>query len=287
MTEADLPLGMRLKASNGWNQTEADWRRYLDLQPDGCFLATFDDKPVGTLTTCIFGSVGWIAMVLVDSEYRGRGIGTALMRHALEFLEQQDVSSARLDATPLGQPIYEKLGFVAEYALHRYEGILPPKEPKKGTVTLSSKGQSPFSHNVEPLVQAHVQDLLMIDRETTRTDRQKLLLRLASEFPQAMRVLRGTNAIEGFRAARPGARAFQIGPCVARGPAGRQLLEDVRQQYGGEHVFLDIPDDNGPAVRWAEETGLSTQRRLLRMCRGRALDERVADLWASSGPEMG
>src|SRR5437899_7867264 len=88
MTGADLPLGMRLKAANGWNQTEADWRRYLDLQPDGCFVAMLDGKPVGTLTTCVFGPVGWIAMVLVDAEYRGRGVGTTLMRHALTYLEQ-------------------------------------------------------------------------------------------------------------------------------------------------------------------------------------------------------
>jgi GNAT superfamily N-acetyltransferase len=277
MTVADLPFGMRLKAANGWNQTEADWRRYLELQPDGCFVAMLDGKPVGTLTTCVFGPVAWIAMVLVDSEYRGRGVGTALMHQALEFLEQQGVSSARLDATPLGQPLYEKLGFVAEYSLHRYEGSLPPAEPKQGPVPLS----------VEPLIPAYVPDVLQIDREVTQTDRRKLLLRLASEFPETMRVLRGASATLGFCGARPGARALQIGPCLARGPAGRSLLEDVRQQYGRKQVFIDIPDDNEPAFRWALETGLTKQRLLLRMGRGRALDERVAELWASSGPEMG
>ncbi len=277
MTVADLPFGMRLKAANGWNQTEADWRRYLDLQPDGCFVAMLDREPVGTLTSCVFGPVAWIAMVLVDSEHRGRGVGTALMRQALEFLEQQGVSSARLDATPLGQPLYEKLGFVAEYTLHRYEGILPPAEPKQGTVSLS----------VEPLASAYVPEMLRIDRAVTHTDRRKLVLRLASEFPETMRILRGANATLGFCGARPGARALQIGPCLATGAAGRPLLEDVRQHYGCKQVFIDIPDDNEPAVRWALETGLIEQRPLLRMCRGRALDECVAELWASSGPEMG
>ena len=277
MTVADLPFGMRLKASNGWNQTEADWRRYLELQPDGCFVAMLDGKPVGTLTTCVFGPIAWIAMVLVDSEYRGRGVGTTLMRQALEFLEQRGVSSTRLDATPLGQPLYEKLGFVAEYTLHRYEGILPPAEPKQQTAPLS----------VEPLVPAYVPDMLLIDREVTRTDRRKLLLRLASEFTETMRVLRGASVTLGFCGTRPGTRALQIGPCLARAAAGRPLLDDILQHYGHRQVFIDIPDDNEPAVRWALETGLTKQRPLLRMCRGRALDERVADLWASSGPEMG
>src|SRR5208282_6574752 len=62
MTGADLPLGMRLKGSNGWNQTEADWRRYVELQPDRCFVAVLDDTPVGTLTTCIFGPVAWVGL---------------------------------------------------------------------------------------------------------------------------------------------------------------------------------------------------------------------------------
>jgi GNAT superfamily N-acetyltransferase len=275
MSEADLSFGMRLKASNGWNQTEADWRRYLDLQPDGCFVAGLDGEPVGTLTTCLFGPVAWIAMVLVDSEYRGRGVGTALMRRALDFLEQQDVTSVRLDATPLGQPLYEKLGFVAEYALHRYEGTLPPAEPIEVPIA------------EEPLVEADVQDMLRLDQEVTQTDRRKLLLRLASEFPQNMRVRREAGSIAGFLAARPGARALQIGPCLARGNVGRQLLEVAHRQYGGRNVFVDIPDANEPAACWALETGLTKQRRLLRMGRGKRLDEQIAALWASSGPEMG
>jgi GNAT superfamily N-acetyltransferase len=272
MTEADLSLGMRLKAANGWNQTEADWRRYLDLQPDGCFVALLDDIAAGTLTTCIFGPVAWIAMVLVDADHRGRGIGMSLMRHALEFLNNQVVRTVRLDATPLGQPLYEKLGFVAEYPLHRYEGVLPAG----GTVM-----------GVQPLLDDQLEDVCRLDQLATQTDRRKLLHRLACEFPDAGHMVKGPSGVEGFRSARPGARALQIGPCVALGTAGRLLLEDARRQYGGRGVFIDIPAGNREAVRWGEEAGLTVQRHLLRMCRGPALGERIAELWASSGPEMG
>ena len=53
-----------------------DWRRFLALQPDGCFVAECDGRPAGTTVACIFGQVGWIAMVLVDASFRGRGIAT-------------------------------------------------------------------------------------------------------------------------------------------------------------------------------------------------------------------
>src|SRR5947207_13435443 len=79
----DLSAGMRLKELAGWNQTEADWRRYLNLQPDGCFVAELNGAAVGTVATSIFGSVAWIALVLVDPAVRGRGIGTALLNQAL------------------------------------------------------------------------------------------------------------------------------------------------------------------------------------------------------------
>jgi len=272
MTEADLPMGMRLKADNGWNQTESDWRRYLELQPDGCFVAVLNGESVGTVTTCIFGSVAWIAMMLVDSAHRGKGVGKALMRHALKFLEGQQARTIRLDATALGQPLYEKLGFVAEYSLNRYEGILPAAESVPG---------------VEPLHAGDMDDALELDRVVTKTDRRKLFLRLAKEFPNAFRAVRRDARLEGFLATRPGARALQVGPCLANSTAGLLLLDDARHRFGGSRVYIDVPAGNAAAARWAEQAGLAVQRRLLRMCRGPALDEQVNLLWSSSGPEMG
>jgi len=35
MNASDVPLGMRLKNQTGWNQTETDWRRFIDLQAAG------------------------------------------------------------------------------------------------------------------------------------------------------------------------------------------------------------------------------------------------------------
>ncbi len=125
MVPRDVPLGMRLKEQAGWNQTEADWQRCLMLQPDGCFVAERDGVAVGTVTTCIFGPIAWIAMVLVDAAVRGQGIGRTLLDHALAFLDSRDVSTVRLDATPLGRPLYEKRGFVEEYTLTRFEGVAP------------------------------------------------------------------------------------------------------------------------------------------------------------------
>src|SRR5262249_22836646 len=96
MTFEDLPLGLRLKQRAGWNQTAADWARFLSLQSDGCFVAELDATAVGTVTTCILGRVAWVGMMLVEANLRGQGIGRALLTRALEFLESKGVRSVRL-----------------------------------------------------------------------------------------------------------------------------------------------------------------------------------------------
>jgi GNAT superfamily N-acetyltransferase len=272
MTRGDVALGMRLKAQAGWNQLEADWLRLLDLQPNGAFVAELGGCPAGTAVTCIFGPVAWVAMVLVDQALRQRGIGRTLMEHALTFLDSAGVRTVRLDATPLGRPLYEKLGFVPDYTLTRFEGAAP-------------RVQAPPS--VCPLARDHLEGVLDLDRAVTGTDRARLILRLLDEAPDEARVVESPTGVEGYLVTRPGSRARFIGPCLARGGVGPLLLADTWQRHAGETIFMDIPEENTPAHTLALSVELRPQRQLTRMSRGLKLQERTADIWASSGPEKG
>jgi GNAT superfamily N-acetyltransferase len=272
MTAADVALGMRLKEEAGWNQTQADWQRFLALEPDGCFVAELDGMSVGTTTTCVFAPVGWIAMVLVDERVRGRGVGSGLMRHALRYLDKQGVRTARLDATPLGQPVYGKLGFVPDYALVRFEGVLPARDP----VSL-----------VEPVRPENLDRIHKLDQTITQTDRRKLMTHLYGECPERFRWVRRGQECLGFLTSRPGTTAVHLGPCGAGEEAASLLLADACHAYHGQRVYVDVPVENGPATSLAESLGLKPQRRLLRMHRGPALAEQIPMLCASSGPEMG
>ncbi len=269
-TAADVPLGMRLKEQAGWNQLAADWRRMLAMQPDGCFVAEHDGDAAGTVMTCIFGEVAWIAMMLVEESLRGKGIGRALMEQALAYLDEQDVRTVRLDATPLGQRLYEKLGFVPEYSLGRYAGV-PMRSATVASVAIASRDD--------------FEAILALDRSVTRSDRRKLLIRLLEERP-AM-VFQGSSGLCGYLVTRAGASATQIGPCIADDVAGPLLLSHAFAQHAGRPAFIDIPLTHQPSAAAASQQGLTIQRQLLRMCRGTRIDERIEDLWASSGPELG
>src|SRR6266508_4054897 len=105
MTESDLPAADRLRAFAGWNQTPADWRLLLALEPGGCFVALRAGEMIGTVTTMTYGrALAWIGMMLVHPDHRRRGIGSSLMRQALEYLYALGVPCVRLDATPAGRP---------------------------------------------------------------------------------------------------------------------------------------------------------------------------------------
>ncbi|MFZ2148361.1 MAG: GNAT family N-acetyltransferase [Sedimentisphaerales bacterium] len=272
MTTDDLELGLRLTKQAEWNQTESDWLRFMSMEPAGCFVAELNGASVGTTTTCVFGRVAWIAMVLVDVNARGGGVGTALLKHALNYLNERKVKTVRLDATPAGQPIYEKLGFVPEYELSRFEGIVPPGKPGPHVTKATP---DTFASTIE------------FDNRMTGTDRAKMLNRLFEEFPENIRLLRHGDIVEGYITTRPGANAVQIGPCIATGNAGPALLCDALNRCMGKKVFVDIPLDNAEAVEIAESNGLRIQRPFMRMYRGEPVKENVRALWASSGPEKG
>jgi GNAT superfamily N-acetyltransferase len=273
MTVADIRFGMRLKAQAGWNQVEADWRRLLDLEPGGCFVAELDGIPAGTVTTCRFGPVAWVAMMLVDQASRRLGIGRALMRHALEELDSAGARTIRLDATPLGRPLYESLEFVADASFARHVGVLPPADgpPKPG----------------ERLSAAMLDAVAALDLEVMGTDRARLLRRLVDEHPDSLQVAVEADEVAGYLLARPGSSARRIGPCIAGARAGPLLLADARRRYAGEPVTIDIPVDNAPALELASSWGLGQTGLLTRMTRGPRVAEDLGRLWAASGPEKG
>lgn len=282
MTHADIALGMRLKTQAGWNQTQADWQRFITLSPQGCFVASANGVDVGTAATFNFKNIGWIAMILVDPQARGQGVGSAMMNHCLSHLTANNVTTIRLDATDLGKPVYDKLGFVDQFKLVRYEGTL---QANASLDTLPGVMVSP----VQP---ADLSDMLAIDLTTTRTLRHNLLEQLVNEVQTSTHcsafIARLSNKITGYCLTRRGANASFIGPCVATSDAaGLSLLNAAANELSGQRILIDIPVDHEAANRWATQQGLTLQRQLTRMSKGNAILEQVDHLWASSGPEKG
>src|SRR6058998_2149030 len=137
LTGEDLDEALRLSTTAGWNQHLDDWRMLLRLAPAGAFAALLDASIVGTAIGIDYGGFGWIAMMLVDPAYRGRGVGRCLLEAAMDALPSN--LCIRLDATPLGRRLYQRYGFEEEQTLSRHvsdgskQGVAPVRDALNGS----------------------------------------------------------------------------------------------------------------------------------------------------------
>lgn len=271
LTPDDTDAVLRLVGLAGWNQTAADIRRLLALEPDGCFAACDGGRVVGTTTTTTYGTaLAWVGMVLVDPDFRRRGIASALMDAALEHLRRRGVGTVKLDATPAGRQVYERLGFVDEALFERWSGIAP-----EGAV--AGPGGS-------------WEEIAALDRAAFGADRGALLRAAIADTPFPVVVERDARGeASGYALARPGSRAKYVGPVIAADiAAARRLLSMMLAQLGAGPVFLDVNTDFPGATDLLREFGFTRQRELLRMRFGPdAAVGRSARVFAIAGPAVG
>lgn len=277
MSHADIPAGMRLKNQAGWNQTEADWRLFLDADPAGSFVADVAGTVVGTVATIVYENrLAWIGMMLVDPQFRRRGIGEGLMKASLEYLEARGVPVVGLDATPMGRPLYERLGFVPESELNRWAFDRPVSHlPVK---------------NVDSLPESSaLASVFVSDRETFGVDRSALLSSIFQAAPARVVTLETGTSSPSYAFARHGTHADHLGAWVADDAStAAAVLEGVLERTGPGRMIADVPAAHPWAGRLLEARGFRVARDLTRMYRGKpdypARSERIC---AILGPEFG
>jgi ribosomal protein S18 acetylase RimI-like enzyme len=279
MTNADISAGLRLKEIVGWNQTAADWQRFLEASPEGCFVVELDGRVCGTVTTISFDNqFAWVAMVLVDPEYRGRGIGTKLLERAIEHLDNQTIPTIKLDATPQGKPLYEKLGFTSEYEIGRW---ILRRSPNDTTET-SCSGLSKLSPGF-------LESIFKTDREVFGADRSFLLQSLHDDAPDFTMRIWHDDILEGYTLGRRGSFADHLGPWVAVNVrSARRLLEEFLARSSRETLLVDCLKSNTNACELLPSFGFTYSRPLTRMYRGpNHYPGRTDMLCAILGPEFG
>lgn len=258
MTPIDIAGGMRLKTAAGWNQTEADWRRFLDSDPEGTFVAEFSGRIVGTVATIIYENrIAWIGMMLVDPEFRRRGVGEGLMRMALDHLRFRRIAVIGLDATPMGRPLYERLGFVATSSLHRW--------------SLDRDGKaSNLSHPIDAheIHEFDLNAICRLDRIAFGADRSRLIRSFVNESPTRVVTCNGSHVSDGSAVliARPGAVADHLGAWLAPSAADAAKLLDLALACTAMPVVIaDVPSDHAWARAVLSARGFRIARDLTRM----------------------
>jgi len=276
MTKKDIPGGVRLNTVAGWNQTEVDWNRFLDGSALGCFVMEDGGKVVGTAATfCYQDRFAWISMVLVDPEYRNRGIGTQLLARAVQYLDESGIPTLKLDATPLGKPLYEKMGFVREYEVERW---ILKRTARRELATCDSN-----------LPADELPEIFKLDCDLFGADRSPLLGSLHDRAPEfTLAAAKGTQ-LEGYAFGRRGLFADHLGPwTTGDGETALGLLAEFLRRSSRETVLVDAMKSNRLAGEILHYSGFTVARPLTRMYRGpNAFPGKPHLLGAIIGPEFG
>ena len=269
--ESDIPAAMKLKDAAGWNQTEADWRRLIKLEPNGCFAAIENDQLVGTTTTTTYeNELAWIGMVLVDPQHRRRGIATRLIETALAYLDRK-VAVIKLDATAEGNPVYEKSGFKTESTVERWRG--------------SVKSRSIWREDTAIDLNA----LLALDRRAFSADRSRLIKYLIDDCRISPVLVKDESGLlTGYALARAGTKAVYIGPVVTGDTAHvENSLDRILGQLSGSNVYIDFSNECGVSSSVLSDRGFVKERDLIRMSCGSHSVKTSPLVIAIAGPEIG
>jgi len=100
--------------------SDEDAREIIEMSSNRLFVARelIDNKIVGMLTLVVYRipvwKKGWIEDLVVDKDYRNKGIGTKLIKHAVKNAKTIGVSSLNFTSRPqreYANRLYLKLGF--------------------------------------------------------------------------------------------------------------------------------------------------------------------------------
>ncbi len=247
----------------------------LEQSTAGSYLACYKGAEAGTVTTVTFQKqLNWVGMVLVAPEFRRLGIGTALLRAAIQAVKGQ--GAICLDATPAGKPIYTSLGFQELYRLGRW--LRPPASLGMQPVVPCSK----LSHESLAAIKAY-------DLSVFGADRAGILSALLRNSPSLAFFSGRAHEIAGYCLGRVGQYYGQIGPVIAdRLEIAQDLLLSALQTCADQPVILDTLFHQPGWNQFLHELGFVEQRPFIRMRLGEFhLPEQHARQLAIAGPEIG
>jgi ribosomal protein S18 acetylase RimI-like enzyme len=250
LESADAILKYAFQRSESWLD---DLCLFYKLQPKGMFLALQNDMPAGMVASITYSKFAYIGLMGVLQDFQRQGIGLALMEHLLAWLDRQGIHQVKLDASPLGQPLYEKMGFV----------------PFDEVYVLQRKtGESTFQHPTE-VQSLSLQNLDLITATDTRAfgaDRRRLLQALLEAYPQRAFLLTDRRGrIRGYLIVQE----KRIGPWVMEHTANAELLLKAALSLPLDRpISLVVPGENTDAIILLQHCGFEIIRVNRHMARG-------------------
>ena len=233
----DIAVFLKMAAAENWVAEPWEFAFLQAVFPEGSFcMRDRNGKGVAFVTSMRHEKSGWIGNLIVAEEFRGKGIGDALFRKALEALHAAGVRTFWLTASKMGKSLYERYGFSSIDTIARWVGI-------------GRQRHATFGQNCESLSIA--QSVISIDSHSWG-DRREPLLAATMDRGQVLR------EESGFIVVQFCGEALQFGPFSALDSGTAEVLFEtaLRTIPLGKKVFLDAPVSNRSALRLFNRKGM-------------------------------
>lgn len=282
LRERDIDFVHEATQREQWGYTRRDIERSLEYEPTGCFVAEHTKQKVGQVFTISYGELGWIGLLIVTPEHRGKGIGTRLMKKATNYLKEKGTKTIGLDAAEKAVPLYERFGFRKAYDSLRFQ--------KQQTL---NKQQEPPTQNVFPLKKGDFKAVTRFDQRFFGANRTRVLQGVYKDFEDQCWVAKRNHRVLGYIMNRKDGNVCRIGPWVClpkHVETAKALLETCISALKAESldIRIGVSATNFDAMELVESLGFKPNPKSVRMFTGE--QSQVGDVlgvYGIAAPELG
>ena len=259
MKRKDFPFAVQLSNTMNWNMTVDDFELATKLEPEGCFILLQGSERLGIATTVSFGRVGWFGNLIVREEYRRKGAGSFLLRHALDYLKGRGVETVGLYAYPHLIKFYESFGFKVDEEFFELHG-----EPTSHTATDIPR----------KIQEQDVKAIIDFDSQCFGACRTRLLEHIFEGKSNLCYFSADDDGVRGYVAAKVFDKMTEVGPlvcCRNHVDVAVTLLETILSKLRKSNVFTCVPGKETALVEWLSKAGFRSHFQVARMFLGPAV----------------
>lgn len=258
LSRNDFGFAVELANTMNWNMAVEDFEFMASLEPNGCLLLAEDSKRVGIATCNAFGNVGWFGNLIVEKQYRNKGAGSMLVRHALQYLNDKDVKTVGLYAYPHLTHFYGSLGF---------------KFDEDFSVLQAGKLPSITADLLDKIDDKQLPKILEFDCKYFGGYREKLLKSIVTASGNAGYYVAEHGEIVGYVAATIYETMAWIGPLICqptRYDVAVRLVEAALSKAGGKEVYAVVSKADTRLIEVFSDAGFKEAFFVSRMFLGEA-----------------
>lgn len=242
-----------------WGTIIPQFQYYLNAANCHPIKMVDDGKIIGVGNTILHKNTAWLSHIIVGKEYQGKGVGTTLTQTLINSVPATH-KTILLVATPMGEFVYNKLGFetVCEYVAYKDIDIAPEDYPY-----------------IRPFDEKYSEAMHRIDTEIFGEDRHYTI---TPHLPKA-HVYVKDGVVEGFYAP-----TFGEGLVIAHTEEAGIALLNLRLQNKKPCVF---PAENTVAANYLQAHNYQEVKRMKKMLLGEKINWQPQKVYGRMGGNFG